>query len=275
MMAGMDDQLERSALAECEAVIERGFQTFWEVGRALVRIRDEELFRAAGYRSFAAYCRRRWDQGHACRLIDAADAMDNLLPMGNNLPENERQVRPLTRLEPDQQLEAWKLAVEQTANGKPTYREVEDIVRTQFEGRLSLMQEQAERAARAKVEGEMRAAEKRADDAEELGEQLARERREADEKRRRAEERAETLLKERDDVHMRRVLLFGRLVDAIKTVAEFHSESPSDTWDGICSVKANEDVTDIIEKASRLLAWLKSEHPNAKRKPGIVIQKPG
>ena len=42
---------ENTALAECEAVIERGLATFVEVGRALLHIRDERLYRAA-HRTF-------------------------------------------------------------------------------------------------------------------------------------------------------------------------------------------------------------------------------
>jgi hypothetical protein len=52
---------------------------------------------------------------HAHRLIDAAQAVSNLKnsPTGE-LPIFERQVRPLTKLEPEQQREAWKEATKNT-----------------------------------------------------------------------------------------------------------------------------------------------------------------
>lgn len=49
-------------LAELEAVIGRGLETFIEVGEALWTIREEKLF-AVGHpgRTFEAYCRERWN----------------------------------------------------------------------------------------------------------------------------------------------------------------------------------------------------------------------
>ena len=47
------------ALTECEAVIERGLRTFVEVGEALLRIRDERLYRET-HGTFEDYCRERW-----------------------------------------------------------------------------------------------------------------------------------------------------------------------------------------------------------------------
>ena len=50
--------LERQRLAELEAVIEAGQQTFLDVGLALQAIRDEKLYRPL---TFAAYCEQRWN----------------------------------------------------------------------------------------------------------------------------------------------------------------------------------------------------------------------
>jgi hypothetical protein len=46
------------------------------MGRALKAIRDQRLYREAGYPSFDAYCRERWGFGrtHATSLIRAAEA---------------------------------------------------------------------------------------------------------------------------------------------------------------------------------------------------------
>ena len=100
-------------LEQCEAVIERGLQTFVDVGNALLEIRDNRLYRS-GYSTFEDYCRDRWgfSRIHAHRLIQAAEVTGNLLPIGNILPATESQVRPLTSLEPEQQREAWRYVVE-------------------------------------------------------------------------------------------------------------------------------------------------------------------
>jgi hypothetical protein len=47
-------------LAELERVMERGLQTFVEVGKALADIRDGELYRGQGYATFEDYCQQRW-----------------------------------------------------------------------------------------------------------------------------------------------------------------------------------------------------------------------
>ncbi|MGA7128214.1 MAG: hypothetical protein WBZ19_18020, partial [Chthoniobacterales bacterium] len=53
------------------------------------------------------YCRERWnlERAHACRLVSAAQVTTNLSPIGDILPANIEQTRPLASLEPDQQRE--------------------------------------------------------------------------------------------------------------------------------------------------------------------------
>jgi len=71
-------------LAELEAIIESGLQTFVEVGNALLEIRDRRFYREQGFRRFEEYCRKRWNmsQPHAQRMIDASEVAHNLIPMG-------------------------------------------------------------------------------------------------------------------------------------------------------------------------------------------------
>ena len=109
---------ESERLEKCEEVIERGLKTFVDVGGSLLEIRDSKLYRT-GYATFEEYCRDRWGMSriHAHRMIEAASVTNNLLPMGNILPINERQARPLTQLEPDQQREAWRAVID---NAPPT-----------------------------------------------------------------------------------------------------------------------------------------------------------
>lgn len=67
-------------LDELEAVIQRGFETFVEVGNALAEIRDNKLYRK-WYGTFDEYCRERWGfkKGYANYQIKAAKTFGNLV----------------------------------------------------------------------------------------------------------------------------------------------------------------------------------------------------
>ena len=86
--------VEVAELEQHEAVIERGLNTFVDVGRALLAIRHRKLYRQE-YGTFEEYCHRRWDitPRHGRRLIAAAQVVDNIGPMGPILPSTERQAR--------------------------------------------------------------------------------------------------------------------------------------------------------------------------------------
>ena len=120
---------EALKLANCEATIRQGLATFVDVGNALLSIRDERLYRLE-YETFEAYCRARWNmsRSRAHRLIEAAEVTGNLLPIGNTLPANEAQARPMAQLAAEQQRAAWAEAVERS-DGKPTAAVVEEVVR--------------------------------------------------------------------------------------------------------------------------------------------------
>lgn len=120
---------ENSTFAECEAVIERGMDTFLEVGNALLRIRDDRLYRAE-FRTFADYCKARWQMARrtADQLIAAANVAGHLSAIALK-PQSESQLRPLTALPPKQQREAWQSAVESSPSCQPTAKEVAESVR--------------------------------------------------------------------------------------------------------------------------------------------------
>lgn len=110
-------------LAELEAIVEKGLTTFIEVGNALAEIRDSRLYRQT-HKTFEDYCRERWNMvaSRARQLIGAAQIASNLESVTTVTPTHESQVRPLAKLEPDQQREAWKAATEATPT--PTAEEV-------------------------------------------------------------------------------------------------------------------------------------------------------
>lgn len=124
-----EQQLVTTRLAELEAVIERGLQTFVDVGTALMEIRDSRLYRET-HGTFEDYCRERWGmvRRQADRLIEAAEVTANLRPTGPILPTAERQARPLASFPADTQRQVWQRAVETAPNGKVTARHVEQTV---------------------------------------------------------------------------------------------------------------------------------------------------
>jgi SAM-dependent methyltransferase len=115
-------------LMEHEKVIEQGLATFLEVGWALLRIRDGRKYRAAGYATFEAYCRGRWEwsREHGRRMMRAAETAALMPPNGGIQPRTESQLRPLTPLrdDPEAMKTAWEQAVEAAGGGQPTAAEV-------------------------------------------------------------------------------------------------------------------------------------------------------
>ena len=70
---------ETALLGDCERTIERGFSTFLDVGSALAKIRDGQLYRAS-HETFASYCLERWKitARRAYQIMDAAGAVASL-----------------------------------------------------------------------------------------------------------------------------------------------------------------------------------------------------
>jgi phage N-6-adenine-methyltransferase len=120
---------ESQRLEVLESVIDAGMQTFVHVGNALLEIRDSRLYRQT-HGTFEDYCRERWgmQRNYANKLIAAAEVATNLGTTVPILPTAERQIRPLTTLEPEQQREAWQRAVETATNGKVTAAHVQAVV---------------------------------------------------------------------------------------------------------------------------------------------------
>lgn len=122
---------EANELILLENKIERAF---YEAGTALKQIRDRRLYRST-HVTFEAYCLDRfgYNRRHPYLLIEAAKVVDNIEaqcdPLDRILPTNERQVRPLTKLNKKQQIIAWKKAVVEAGDRVPSGRIVRNIVR--------------------------------------------------------------------------------------------------------------------------------------------------
>jgi hypothetical protein len=120
-------------------------RAFFEAGKALMELRDRRLYRST-HKTFEEYCRDRFSYTyrHVNYLIAGSVIVDNIKmgtnssqnesqdEMGTNssqiLPTSEVQVRPLVKLEPQQQPEAWQQAVEQAGGKVPSGRIVKDVV---------------------------------------------------------------------------------------------------------------------------------------------------
>lgn len=112
--------IESRALAEHEAVIERGIKTFYEVGIALADIRDRKLYRAE-HGTFEEYCQQRWQmtRSRAYQMIDAAGVVSTIVDTALPAPANEGQARELGRIPEPERADVWRETVERT-DGKPT-----------------------------------------------------------------------------------------------------------------------------------------------------------
>ena len=122
--------VEGNQLSKCEEIIEEGFQTFVDVGRALQIVKDGKLYRTK-FKTFEDYYQHRWQwtKQHAYRLMKAAETVAVLdeNPGIGTLPKKERQVRPLQKLHIDERADAWQQALDET-DGKPTEADVQSVV---------------------------------------------------------------------------------------------------------------------------------------------------
>lgn len=122
------DEFEK--LIKLEKVVETGFVAGMAAGAALVTIKDERLYREQ-FGTFEEYLLERWgySRAHGYRLIDAAETVKTLSPIGDKgLPKLETHVRPLISLDKSQRQAAWAKACEIAANGEMKARFVEEAV---------------------------------------------------------------------------------------------------------------------------------------------------
>lgn len=132
---------EAATLQKCKDAIKNGFKAFVEAGRACSIIMRQRLYRAT-HKRFAEFCEEVLGMTYrrAYQLRDAADFVERLNRLNNcskkrddaselPLPENESQVRVLTGLPPQEQLEAWKEVHEKAPDGIVTGKTIQSIVR--------------------------------------------------------------------------------------------------------------------------------------------------
>jgi len=123
--------IEQNNLVELEATIEKNLKSFYEVGFALMQIRDNKLYRET-HGTFEEYCKEKWNfnSSRARQLISAAEVTDNIKSVTKVTVLKERQLRALVGVkDPDQQREVMQRAIETAPEGKVTARHIEETVK--------------------------------------------------------------------------------------------------------------------------------------------------
>lgn len=126
-------------LKQLEKVVVENFKTFVQVGQALAEIRDRELYRTQA-KTFKRYCKELFDiaERRVYELIGAASVIENLRNCAvlddysdkqRFLPLNEAQARPMTSLNPEQQVAVWKAALDSAPRGRVTASHVKKVVK--------------------------------------------------------------------------------------------------------------------------------------------------
>lgn len=100
----------KQRLHDLETLITLNQPDFYAVGKALIEIRDNGLYQLK-FNTFEGYTQQLWDMSrpHAYRMISATQVVDCLSPIGNKVPENEAQARPLTVLSRSDLETVWHL----------------------------------------------------------------------------------------------------------------------------------------------------------------------
>lgn len=108
---------ESKRLIELERRIEAGKETFLDVGKALVEIRDSKLYEKAGYKTFEVYCREKWgwEKRYFQYVIKASETVRTLPPESRTIVRSESQARELSKVPA-----AARPAVLEAAGPEPT-----------------------------------------------------------------------------------------------------------------------------------------------------------
>lgn len=109
---------ERARLVEREDTIEQHLNAYWEVGEALMEIRDRRLYREK-YDTFTEYCHYRWGftDSRARQFVIAAEIHAEVKTVTTVTLENEGQARAVNSLPVSIRADAVTNAA---ANGKVT-----------------------------------------------------------------------------------------------------------------------------------------------------------
>lgn len=118
--------VEQEALMRCEAVIAKGLHTYIEVGRALLDIRDQRLYRAT-HQTYADYCNERWGMSRqrAYQLIDASQVATDLSTIVDTSAMPESHLRAVAKAAPSDRPKVIDRADQLAGDGPRTAKHIE------------------------------------------------------------------------------------------------------------------------------------------------------
>jgi hypothetical protein len=109
-------------LCALELIIQRGKQTFFEVGNALAEIMEAQLYREKGFGSFAEYCETVWGfkKSYAYQLVQSSALLKELPAPVSTIVEkmSPGQVRELVKVPKSEREEVIKTAVEKAKSSR-------------------------------------------------------------------------------------------------------------------------------------------------------------
>jgi hypothetical protein len=131
--------IESERLSYCEMTISAGLGSFYEVGLAILEIRDNHLYRGT-HSTFESYLNQRFSisRRRAYQLMDATKVVteiqdvtpgengQDLRTTVHNMPEGA--IRPLTTLPEGERAEAFREASQSAGDRPPTAKEVQKAV---------------------------------------------------------------------------------------------------------------------------------------------------
>ncbi len=124
------NEVETTRFKELENTIEKGLKVFYEVGEALMEIRDFKMYRLEGFESFEDYSYEKWGmtKSYASRLIQSSKVVDNVAnwQQTDTLPQTESQTRELAKAPEEDQAPIWGLATSETES--PTAKDTKEAV---------------------------------------------------------------------------------------------------------------------------------------------------
>ena len=115
---------EKQELQQLEQTIATNLTGTFELAAALMKIRDQKLYRVE-YSTFEEYCRKRWDYSpsYCHRLAQMNEVMVDLKTndeIAAALPRNESQARIFNDLEKDERIQLAEKVQEETGDHPPT-----------------------------------------------------------------------------------------------------------------------------------------------------------
>ena len=125
--------LEIKRLQELESTIQIGLKTFNDVGKALLAIQEEGLYRLE-YSTFDEYCKAKWGFGYGAyyRHLKAGVVSKTLEDKGLSSPETQSQAFALSILDETQQAEVWETILEHSTPKELTTKDVEIAAKAKY-----------------------------------------------------------------------------------------------------------------------------------------------